>query len=62
MTWRELNNQLGKSKDGKVVLKFYKTERKGMRRKRWLKRIYHRYSYLRRKKEMKAVASGEVFV
>jgi hypothetical protein len=43
-------------------LKFYKAERKGKRRKRWLRRIYHRYSYLRRKKEMKAVASGEAFV
>jgi len=62
MTWRELNDQLGKTKDGKLVLKFYKGERKGKRRKRWLKRIYHRYSYLRRKKEMKAVASGEAFV
>ena len=29
MTWRELNDQLGKSKDGKLVLKFYKAERKG---------------------------------
>ena len=55
MTWRELNDQLGKTKDGKRVLKFYKAEQKGKRRKRWLRRIYHRYSYLRRKKEMKAV-------
>jgi len=62
MTWRELNDQLGKTKDGKLVLKFYKAERKGERRKRFLKRIYHRYSYLRRKKELKAVASGEAFV
>jgi hypothetical protein len=62
MTWRELNDQLGKTKDGKLVLKFYKAERKARRRKRWLTRIYHRYSYLRRKKEMKAVASGESFV
>ena len=61
MTWRELNDQLGKAKDGKVVLKFYKAERKGKRRKRWLTRIYCRYSYLRRKKEMKAVASAESF-
>jgi hypothetical protein len=29
---------------------------------RWLTRIYCRYSYLRRKKEMKAVASAELFV
>ena len=49
MTWRELNDQLGKTKDGKLVLKFYKAERKGRCRKRWLTRIYHRYSYLRRK-------------
>ena len=62
MTWRELNDQLGKSKDGKLVLKFYKAERKGKCRERWLTRIYHRYSYLRRKKEMRAVASGEAFV
>jgi hypothetical protein len=62
MTWRELNDQLGKTKDGKLVLKFYKAERKGKRRRRWLRRIYHRYSYLRRKQEMKAVASGEAFV
>ena len=62
MTWRELNDQLGKTKDGKLVLRFYKAERKGKRRKRWLTRIYHRYSSLRRKKEMKAVASGERFV
>ena len=62
MTWRELNDQLGKTRDGKLVLKFYEAERKGSRRKRWLSRMYHRYSYLRRKKEMKAVASGESFV
>jgi hypothetical protein len=62
MTWRELNGQLAKTKDGKLVLKFYKAERKGRRRKRWLARIYHRYSYLRRKQEMKAVASGKSFV
>jgi hypothetical protein len=62
MTWRELNDQLGKTKDGKLVLKFYEAERKGSRRKRWLRRMYHRYSHLRRKKEMKAVASGESFV
>jgi hypothetical protein len=62
MTWRELNDQLGKTKDGKVVLKFHKAERKGKGRKRWLRRIYHRYSYLRRRKELKAVASGEAFV
>jgi hypothetical protein len=40
----------------------YKAERKGKRRKRWLTRIYCRYSHLRRKKEMKAVASAESFV
>jgi len=62
MTWRELNAQLGKTTESKLVLKFYKAERKGSRRKRWLTRIYHRYSYLRRKKEMKAVASGKSFV
>jgi hypothetical protein len=62
MTWRELNHQLGKTRDRKLVLKFYEAERKGSRRKRWLSRMYHRYSYLRRKKEMKAVASGESFV
>jgi hypothetical protein len=62
MTWRELNEQLRKAKDGKLILKLYKAERKGRRRKRWLNRIYHRYSYLRRKKEMKAVASGKSFV
>ena len=33
MTWRELNDQLGKTKDGKLVLKFYKAERKGKRRR-----------------------------
>jgi len=53
---------VGKTKNGKLVLKFYKAERKGKCRKRWLTRIYHRYSYLRRKKEMRAVASGEAFV
>ena len=62
MTWRELNDQLGKTKDGKQVLKFCKAKREGKRGKRWLRRIYHRYSYLRRKREMKAVASGEAFV
>jgi hypothetical protein len=62
MTWRELNDQLRKSKDIKVILQFYKTELRGKRRKRWLTRIYCRYSYLRRKKEMRAVASAESFV
>lgn len=62
MTWRELNYQLRRTKDVEVVLQFYKTERKGKHRKRWLTRIYCRYSYLRRKKEMKAVASAESFV
>ena len=62
MTWRELNDQLKKAKDVEVILQLYKAERKGKHRKRWLMRIYHRYSYLRRKKEMKAVASAERFV
>lgn len=64
MTWRELNDQLRKTKDVKEILELYKAERKGKGkcRKRWLTRIYCRYSYLRRKKEMKAVASGESFV
>ncbi len=61
MTWRELNDELRKAKNAKVILKLYKAERKGKRRKRWLTRIYCRYSYLRRKKEMKAVASAESF-
>jgi hypothetical protein len=60
MTWRELNDQLRKTTDVKVILQLYKAERKG--RKRWLTRIYCRYSYLRRKKEMKAVASAHSFV
>jgi len=62
MTWRELNKQLRKAKDVKVILQLYKVERKGNHRKWWLTRIYCRYSYLRRKKEMKAVASAELFV
>jgi hypothetical protein len=62
MTWRELNDQLRKAKKVKVILQLYKAERKGKHRKRWLTRIYHRYSYLRRKKEMKAVASAQPFV
>jgi hypothetical protein len=62
MTWRELNEELRKAKDVKVILQLYKAERKGKRRKRWLSRIYCRYSYLRRRKEMKAVASGKTFV
>jgi hypothetical protein len=62
MRWRELNDELRKAKDVKVILQLYKAERKGKRRKRWLTRIYCRYSYLRRKKEMKAVASGQSFV
>jgi hypothetical protein len=62
MTWRELNDQLKKQKRLNPILQLYREERKGKRRKRWLKRIYHRYSSLRRKKEMKAVASAESFV
>jgi hypothetical protein len=62
MTWRELNDQLRKATKVKPILQLYKTERKGKRRKRWLTRIYCRYSNVRRKKEMKAVASGESFV
>jgi hypothetical protein len=62
MSWRELNDELRKAKDVKVILQLYKAERKGKRRKRWLTRIYCRYSYLRRKKEMKAVRSGQSFV
>jgi hypothetical protein len=62
MTWRELNGELRKAKDIKAILQLYKAERKGKHRKRWLTRIYHRYSYIRRKKEMKAVASAELFV
>jgi hypothetical protein len=62
MTWRELNDQLRKARDAKVILQLYKAERKGKGRKRWLTRIYCRYSYLRRKKEMKAVASARSFV
>jgi len=62
MTWRELNDQLRKTTDVKVILQLCKAERKGNGRKRWLTRIYCRYSYLRRKKEMKAVASAHSFV
>ena len=62
MTWRELNEQLRKATKVKPILQLYKEERKGKHRKRWLTRIYHRYSYLRRKKEMKAVASAQSFV
>jgi len=62
MTWRELNDQLKKAKDVEVILQLYKAERKGKHRKRWLARIYHRYSSVRRKKEMKAVASAKLFV
>jgi hypothetical protein len=61
MTWRELNDELRKAKDVKVILQLYKAERKGKRRKTWLTRIYCRYSYLRRKKEMKAVTSAQSF-
>jgi len=57
-----LNDQLRKARDAKVILQLYKAERKGKGRKRWLTRIYCRYSYLRRKKEMKAVASARSFV
>ena len=62
MTWGELNDQLRKTTDVKVILQLYEAERKGKRRKRWLTRVYCRYSYLRRKKEMKAVTSAESFV
>jgi hypothetical protein len=62
MTWRELNDRLRKASNVKAILKLYKAERKGKHRKRWLTRIYCRYSYLRRKKEMKAVASAKPFV
>ena len=62
MTWRELNEQLRKAKKVKPILRLYKAESRGKHRKRWLARIYHRYSYLRRKKEMKAVASAQSFV
>ncbi len=62
MTWRELNDELREARDGKVILRLYKAERKGQARKRWLTRIYCRFSYLRRKKEMKAVASARSFV
>jgi hypothetical protein len=62
MTWRDLNDQLRKTKNVKRILQLYKAERKGKRRKRWLTRIYCRYSYLRRKEEMKAVASAHSFV
>ena len=51
MTWRELNDQLRKAKDVKVILQLYKAERKGKRRKRWLTRIYCRHSSVRQKKE-----------
>jgi hypothetical protein len=58
MTWRELNDQLRKATKVKPILQLYKAERKGKRRKRWLTGIYCRYSYLRWKKEIKAVASA----
>jgi hypothetical protein len=62
MTWRELNDELRKATKVKPILQLYKAERKGKSRKRWLTRIYCRYSYLRRKEEMKAVASAESFI
>ena len=57
-----MNDQLRETTDVKVILQLYKAERKGKRRKKWLTRIYYRYSYLHRKKEMKAVTSAESFV
>jgi hypothetical protein len=62
MTWRELNDELRKATKVKPILRLYKAECKGKRRKRWLTRIYCRYSCVRRKKEMKAVSSAESFV
>ena len=62
MTWRELNDQLRKAKDVKVILELYKAERKGKHHKSCLTRIYCRYSTVRRKKEMKVVASAELFI
>ena len=60
--FEHLNDQLRKTTNVKRILQLYKAECKAKRRKRWLTRIYCRYSYLRRKKEMKAVVSAESFV
>ena len=63
MTWRELNNQLRKATKVKPILQLYKAEREGKRPAvKSLTWIYCRYSYLRRKKEMKAVESAESLV
>lgn len=52
-TWKELNTTLRSTKDENAVFKMLQEERQGARRPRWMKRIYSRYSVLRKKREKK---------
>lgn len=52
-TWKELNTTLRSTRDEAAVLKMLREEQQGARRSRWIKRIYSRYSVLRKKREKK---------
>lgn len=53
ITWAELNSQLRKLKTEAQVQALFDKEKRGEGRPRWLKRIYSRYSKLRRRRERK---------
>lgn len=53
LTWRALNDELMTLNDPAQALALLQAERKGQRRKKWLERIYGRFSHLRRKLEEK---------
>jgi len=54
-TWAKLNKALRKTKREDEVRAMLEAEQKGGKRNRWIRRIYSRYSRLRRKREKKEV-------
>ena len=58
ITWAELNTALRKMNKEADVMALLKAERKNSKRARWLRRIYARYSRLRRKRERREVVRG----
>jgi hypothetical protein len=53
-TWLELNRELRKTRTMEQAQTIYDAEAGGLRRKRWMKRIWSRYRALRTRAERKA--------
>lgn len=53
MNWTELNDKLRKTQTEAEAQALFEAERRGLKRRRWLKRIHSRYARLRSRRERK---------